>query len=241
MYMCFDAKTSLLTFSVSVTTAIYLFYQSFKDRSKNSKFFSVVIIFIGLMQLLEFFIWSNQTCDNTNHNLSLLILVLITLQPIVGLNYYNYLFKSFNQHYVTMYSIIYGLFTFYILNYLKKIKQCSRPTKESCRLHWDSFKKLVTLFSKQSCWLFFLLYFGPQLLMGFDLIKNKTNVVIKYPVRHFFLPVTFLATLFYVCYERNLLKKMVLNPSIYLEHTDAWGSMWCFMAAFLGIISILKL
>ena len=241
MYMCFDAKTSLLTFSVSVTTAIYLFYQSFKDRSKNSKFFSVVIIFIGLMQLLEFFIWSNQTCDNTNHNLSLLILVLITLQPIVGLNYYNYLFKSFNQHYVTMYSIIYGLFTTYILKHLKKIKQCSRPTKESCRLHWDSFKKFVTLFSKISCWLFFILYFGPQLLMGFDLIKNKTNTVMKYPIRHFFLPVTFLATLFYVCYERNLLKKMVLDPSIYLEHTDAWGSMWCFMAAFLGIISILKI
>ena len=239
--MCFDAKTSLLTFSVSVTTAIYLFYQSFKDRSKNSKFFSVVIILIGLMQLLEFFIWSNQTCDNTNHNLSLLILVLITLQPIVGLNYYNYLFKSFDQHYVTMYSIIYGLFTTYILKHLKKIKQCSKPTKESCRLHWDSFKKFVTLFSKQSCWLFFILYFGPQLLMGFDLIKNKTNTVMKYPIRHFFLPVTFLATLFYVCYERNLLKKMILDPSIYLEHTDAWGSMWCFMAAFLGIISILKL
>tara|TARA_B100001063_G_C16777756_1_gene567178 strand:+ start:9232 stop:9951 length:720 start_codon:yes stop_codon:yes gene_type:complete len=239
--MCFDAKTSLLTFFVSVTTAIYLFYQSFKAKTKNSKFFSVVIILIGLMQLLEFFIWRNQTCDNTNHNLSLLILVLITLQPIVGLNYYNYLYKSFNQHYVTMYSIIYGLFTTYILKHLKKIKQCSRPTKESCRLHWDSFKKFVTLFSKQSCWLFFILYFGPQLLMGFDLIKNKTNTVMKYPIRHFFLPVTFLATLFYVCYERNLFKKMVLDPSIYLEHTDAWGSMWCFMAAFLGIISILKI
>ena len=239
--MCFDAKTSLLTFFISISTAMYLFYKSFKNKNNNGKFFSVVIILIGLMQLLEFFIWSNQTCDNTNHILSLLILVLITIQPIIGLNYYNYLFKSFNQNYVTIYSIIYSFFLFYILNYLKKIKQCSKPTKQSCRLHWNSFKNFILLFSKQSCWFFFILYFGPQLLMFFDLVKNKTNTVMKYPIRHFFLPITFLATLFYVCYEKNLFKKMVIDPTIYLKHTDAWGSMWCFMAAFLGIISILKI
>jgi hypothetical protein len=238
--MCFDAKTSLLTFSVNVTTAIYLFYQSFKDKSKIGKFLSVVVILIGLMQLLEFFIWRNQKCNNTNHNLSLLILVLIPLQSIVSLNYYNHLYESFNQHYVTMYSIMYGLFTIYILKHLKEIKQCSKPTKESCRLHWDSFKNFVTLFSTQSTWLFFILYFGPHMLMYYDLI-NKTKDVMKYPVRHFFLPVTFLVTLFYVCYERNLFKKMVLDPSIYLDHVDVWGSMWCFMAAFFGIVSILKI
>ena len=72
--MCFDAKTSLLTFFISMSTAMYLFYKSFKIKTKMVNF-SVVIILIGLMQLLEFFIWSNQHCDNINHILSLLILV----------------------------------------------------------------------------------------------------------------------------------------------------------------------
>ena len=240
--MCFDANTSLLVFSVNVASAIYLFYQSIKDKSKNSKFFSVFVILIGIMQLLEFFIWRNQNCDVTNHNLSLLILVILTLQSSVGLNYYNHLYESFNQRYVTMYSIVYGLCTIYVLKHINKIKQCSKPTKESCRLRWDSLKNFETLFSTSFKWLIYILYVGPWLLMYYDLIINHTKDVTKYPIRHLFLPVTFLASFFYVCYhERNLFKKILLNPSIYLEYSYLWGSMWCFMAAFLGIVCILKI
>ena len=89
--MCFDAQTSLATFSISILTSSYLYYLSLKEKSKNGKLFSATIILIGLMQLLEYFIWKNQECNMTNHNLSLLVLVLITIQPILGLNYYNYL------------------------------------------------------------------------------------------------------------------------------------------------------
>ena len=238
--MCFDAQTSLATFSISILTSSYLYYLSLKEKSKNGKLFSVTIILIGLMQLLEYFIWKNQECNMINHNLSLLVLVLITIQPILGLNYYNYLFKSFNQTLVIVYSFVYIFLTTYIIKKLNKIKQCSKPTKESCRLHWDSFKKFVKYFPKNICLIFFVLYFGPQLLMFFDLIKNHTKDVIKFPVRHVFLPLTFLITLVYVSMQKSITKKMLTEPTIYLEHTDAWGSMWCFMAVFLGIVSVLK-
>ena len=238
--MCFDAQTSLATFSISILTSSYLYYLSLKEKSKNGKLFSATIILIGLMQLLEYFIWKNQECNMINHNLSLLVLVLITIQPILGLNYYNYLFKSFNQTLVIVYSFVYIFLTTYIIKKLNKIKQCSKPTKESCRLHWDSFKKFVKYFPKNICLIFFVLYFGPQLLMFFDLIKNHTKDVIKFPVRHVFLPLTFLITLVYVSMQKSITKKMLTEPTIYLEHTDAWGSMWCFMAVFLGIVSVLK-
>lgn len=239
--MCFDAQTSLATFSISILTSSYLYYLSLKEKSKNGKLFSATIILIGLMQLLEYFIWKNQECNMTNHNLSLLVLVLITIQPILGLNYYNYLFKSFNQTLVIVYSFVYIFLTTYIIKKLNKVKQCSKPTKESCRLHWDSFKKFVKYFPKNICLLFFVLYFGPQLLMFFDLIKNHTKDVIKFPIRHIFLPLTFLITLVYVSMQKSITKKMLTEPTIYLEHTDAWGSMWCFMAVFLGIVSVLKI
>lgn len=239
--MCFDAQTSLSTFSISILTSSYLYYLSLKEKSKNTRFFSIVIILIGLMQLLEYFIWKNQECNMTNHSLSLLVLVLITIQPILGLNYYNYLFKSFNQTMVIVYSFAYIILTTCIIKKLNKVKQCSKPTKESCRLHWDSFKKFVKHFPKNIILLFFVLYFGPQLLMGFDLMKNHTKDILKYPIRHGFLPITFLITLVYVSMQKSITKKMLIEPTIYLEHTDAWGSMWCFMAVFLGIVSVLKI
>lgn len=240
--MCFDAQTSIATFSISILTSSYLYYSSLKEKSKNTRFFSIVIILIGLMQLLEYFIWKNQECTMTNHHLSLLVLVLITMQPILGLNYYNYLFKSFNQTMVIVYSITYIFLTTYIIKKLNNVKQCSKPTKESCRLHWDSFKKFVTYFPKKIIFLYiFVLYFGPQLLMGFDIFKNQTKDILKYPIRHGFLPITFLITLIYVSIQKSITKKMLIDPTIYLEHTYAWGSMWCFMAVFLGIVSILKI
>jgi len=239
--MCFDAQTSIITFSISILTSSYLYYLSLKEKSKNTRFFSIVIILIGLMQLLEYFIWKNQSCNTVNHNLSLLVLVLITIQPILGLNYYNYLFKSFNQTFVIVYSFAYLYFTTYIIKKLNNIKQCSKPTKKSCRLHWDSFKKFVSHFPKHIILLFFVLYFGPQLLIGFDIFKNHTKDILKYPIRYTFLPITFFITLIYVSMQKSLTKKMLIDPTIYLEHTDAWGSMWCFMAVFLGIVSILKI
>ena len=83
--MCFDANTSLATFSISFLSAAYLY----NKNNKLDKFLAVVTILIGLMQLLEFFIWRNQQCSQINHMLSLLIIVLLTIQPILGVNYYN--------------------------------------------------------------------------------------------------------------------------------------------------------
>lgn len=239
--MCFDASTSITTFSISLTTATYLYY--IEKNNKNNKFFAVVLFLIGLMQLLEFFLWKNQSCNYNNHVFSLLILVLITLQPIIGMNYYSYLFKPtlFNKQLVLIYSILYTIFTSYILSKLNKVKLCSKPTKKSCRLNWDSFNKLSKTFPRYIALLFFGFYFGPQLLMGVDMFINNKKDILKYPIRHAFLPFTFLVTLIYVCNKQDIFKKFAIDPSVYLEYTDVWGSMWCFMAAFLGIIGLFNI
>lgn len=142
--MCFDASTSIATFSISLITSTYLYY--IEKNNKNNKFWAVITFLIGLMQLLEFFLWKNQNCNFNNHIFSLLILVLITLQPIVCLNYYNYLFKPtiFNKPFVIGYSILYAIFSLYILIKLNKFKLCSKPTKN----HVDLIGILLTNYRK---------------------------------------------------------------------------------------------
>lgn len=238
--MCFDATTSIITFSISILSSIYLF--KMEKNNKNNKFFSIVLVLIGLMQLLEYFLWKNQKCEIINHYLSLLIIVLITLQPILGINYYIYLFNKtiFNKNFVFIYCILYILLSLYILNKLNSKKLCSKPTSKSCRLNWDAFDKLAKNFPRYFGLSFFILYFTPQLLILYDLIINHTSDIYNYPIRHTFLPLTFLSTLFYVCYKQNIFKKFIFDPTIYLHYTDVWGSMWCFMSAFLGLVGILK-
>jgi len=213
-----------------------------EKNNKNNKFFSISLVLIGLMQLLEYFLWKNQTCNSINHNLSLLIIVLITLQPILAINYYIYLFDKsiFNKNFVFIYSILFLTLALYVLSKLNNKKLCSKPTSKSCRLNWDAFDKLSKDFPIHIGLTFFILYITPQILILYDLIINHTNDVYKYPIRHAFLPLTFLSTLIYVCYKQNIFKKFILDPVIYLHYTDVWGSMWCFMAAFLGLIGIFK-
>lgn len=239
--MCFDATTSITTFSITLVTSTYLYY--IEKNNKNNKFWAVITFLIGLMQLLEFFLWKNQNCNFNNHIFSLLILVLITLQPIVCLNYYNYLFNPtiFNKPFVIGYSILYAIFSLYILIKLNKFKLCSKPTKKSCRLNWDSFNKLSKEFPRYIGLFFCVFYFIPPLLIGIDMFINNKKNIFKYPIRHAFLPVTFLITFIYVCIKHNIFKKIITNPFIYLENIDIWGSMWCFMAVFLGIICMFNI
>ena len=233
--MCFNAPTSMITFAVGLSSCIYLY--NMEKNNKSNKFCAIVIFLIGLMQLLEFFLWKNQSCNLKNHIFSLLILVIITSQPIVIINYYNYLFKPtlFNTPSVIGYSILYTVLSIYILNKLNKFKLCSRPTQKSCRLNWDVFNKLSVKFPIYIKVLFFLFYFGSPVLVGLDAFKNNNLEISKYPIRYAFLPVTFLITLIFICIKKNIV------PVNYLEYTDIWGSMWCFMAVFLGIIGILKI
>ena len=233
--MCFNAPTSIITFAISLSSCVYLY--NIEKKNKTNKFCAIVIILIGLMQLLEFFLWKNQSCNLKNHIFSLLILVIITLQPIVIINYYNYLFKPtlFNTPSVIGYSILYTVLSIYILNKLNKFKLCSRPTQKSCRLNWDVFNKLGTKCQTFIKLLYIFFYFIPLWLVALDAFKNNNLEISKYPIRYAFLPVTFLVTLIFVCIKKNI------NPINFFQYSDIWGTMWCFMAVFLGIVAILKI
>lgn len=253
--MCFDAKTSLITFTISLACFCYLLNRGLKTKNKNDIFLSIVTILIGLMQLIEFFLWSNQTCNNINHYFSLLVILVLFLQGTVTNLFYLKLYPNdsfFSKNFVKSIIFIYSIFIIYVLYYLNTYNLCSKPSSKSCRLIWDSFVKLNYPKNSFLYILFLCFYFFMFLILLINSIYSKNTLFTRYPLRYSFLFITFIISTIYVLftsyfYEEiyifirngnfsNLFKKIVL-----LSSNDVFGSVWCFLCVFVGIIGILKI
>jgi hypothetical protein len=241
--MCFNQTTSLTAFTISLICFIYLLYYGIKKNNKYDIFAAIVTIVIGLMQLLEFFLWRSQNCSQTNHNLSLLIIVLLYLQCIIGPISATLLFSSIKGNYLSYFvialCIIFSIITFYALKWLNKEHLCSRPTKNSCRLAWapyvafqKSLKGFLYFLSFSS--LYSILFYYSFLIGFFNFNNNFTKISInfeplKYPIRYLFLPITYLLSVLYAFYYEGK------------NYIDILGSFWCFSAVAFGIISCLHI
>ena len=240
--MCFDSTTSAITFSITTLSAIYLYNRGYKTNNKNDKFFSLLVLLIGFMQLIEYFIWKNQNCNSKNHFFSILIIVLLTIQPILCYNWYYYLHKNItglSYNLVLLYSIVFFCYNAYLINWLNQSSLCSKPTKRSCRLNWDPFTKLTNI--EPYFYLWGILYFIPWFSMFFDIYNFNNKAFKKYPLRHIFIPITFFFSVLYILKQNNDIMKFIKNPLIFTKHIDIWGSLWCFSAIFLGIVGILEI
>ena len=253
--MCFDAKTSLITFTISAVYFLYLLNRGLKTKNKNDIFVSIITISIGLMQLIEFFLWSNQECNIINHIFSLLIIVVLFLQGTVANLLYLKLYPTYSflsKNFIKTIIFIYFVFVIYILYYLNTYNLCSKPSSNSCRLVWDSFVKLNYSKNGFLLILFLFFYFLMFLFIFINSIYSKNTLLTKYPFRYSFLFITFIIASIYVLitsyfYEEisifmqngnfsNLFKKILL-----LSSNDVFGSVWCFLCVFIGIIGILKI
>ena len=85
--MCWSAPVSLATFLTSIFMCVYLYYRNLP----NDRPLALWIAWFALMQLFEFFMWR----DMQNHALTAkLSLISVVLQPLVlaaGLYYYYYI------------------------------------------------------------------------------------------------------------------------------------------------------
>jgi len=235
--MCFNATTSMITFLISSVCSSLLLYTGITENNKNDLLYSSVVILIGLMQLIEYFLWKNQNCNKINHMFSLLIIVLLFLQGLVITIVYYFLYPNkrfFSKQYVFYFLLLYTIFTSYLLYYLNQTMLCSKPLKNSCRLCWAPYTFLI----KNNIFLLIthiLFYFTTGSIVAIELFINRKH---QYLIRSLFLPVTFiLSYLFVIFNEMN--KKF--NPILFLNYSDVFGSLWCFMAVFLGFVAILHI
>lgn len=252
--MCFNAKTSLITFTISAVCFLYLFNRGLKTKNKNDVFLSILTILIGLMQLIEFFLWRNQDCNIINHYFSLSIIVVLFLQATITNLVYLKLYPSdsfFSKNFVKSIIFIYLIFLIYVLYCLNTFNLCSKPSSNSCRLVWDSFVKL-NYENNLAFILFLCFYFFMFFILLVNSIYSKNTLFTKYPLRYSILPITFIIASIYVLITSHFYKEIYIflqNGNFYnlfkktllLSSNDVFGSVWCFLCVFVGIIGILKI
>ena len=104
--MCFNSNTSVVAFIISVACSIYLYMNGINTNSKCYLRFSAIVFLIGSMQLVEYFLWENQGCNNMNHIFSLFIMVTLTLQGMILCTIYYYIYPIFQELMILPYMVL---------------------------------------------------------------------------------------------------------------------------------------
>jgi len=227
--MCFNSTTSLVTFIISITFSTLLLSLGIIKNQKTKILNSVISYLIGLMQLIEYFLWKNQKCYSlVNHYFTLSIPFILFLQPVVTSLFALFLFKPIINIYIVILFILiicYTIYEIYLLNYLNKnYILCSVPSKKNCRLMWDMDRIFIytTLKNKLLGTLFYLFYSAIIFLLIFIYIKKNNN---NYGL--IFLFITWIIAHFYNFITKGKSKSYV------------FGSVWCFLAVFFPAICLI--
>jgi hypothetical protein len=208
--MCYSATTSLLTFVVMAISTIYLINRNYP----NDIWFSIIFISAGLMQLVEYFMWKDQSCGLTNHLSTISAFLILLIQPLatlLGAYYFGDLVFDRKKLYpiIWIYGIIIGIIAIIGINYGRKNRLCSLPN--GIHLDWDISK----LFGgKMLIYIFFFLYYA----MFFILLLSK-----PWYLGFIIATMLFGSILFSVFF--------IKNPS--------WKSLWCWIVNFIPIIYII--
>ena len=205
--MCYSATISLLTFFAMAISTIFLMYRNYP----NDRWFAIVFISAGIMQLVEYFMWRNQYCGRMNHLATIGAFLILLIQPIatiIGEYFFGNLVinKKKLLPIIWIYGIIIGILAIIGINYGMKNRLCSLPNGK--HLDW-SISKLFG--GKIGIYVFFFLYYAIFLLL---LLSRPWYF-------GFIIAIMLLGTLFFI-----------KNPS--------WKSIWCWIVNFIPIVYIIK-
>lgn len=211
--MCYSEQISLLTFGVMLLSSVYII----KRKQPNDRWFAIIFLLAGVMQLLEYFMWSDQKCGRTNEIATIIAFVLLMLQP-VGLIGGAYQFgnlsidKKLLLPILIIYAIVFGSQIANSLGYIKSkgIKLCSTP--DGRHLSWG----LQKVFGRSEIIsiLLMVLYYGSVviLLFGRPILPS------------IFVGAMLVGTLLF---------------SVFIVRNPSWKSFWCWTVNFIPMLYIL--
>lgn len=208
--MCYNPSISLITFSVMAISIIFLIYRNYP----NDRWFSIIFISAGVMQLIEYFMWRNKSCRFANHLATLSAFLLLLIQPIatiIGAYFFGNLLIDRKKllPIIWIYGIIIGIIAIIGIKSGMKNRLCSLPNGK--HLDWN----IAKLFGgKKVIYLFLFLYFA----MFFLLLLSRPWYL------GFIIAIMLIGTLVFSVF-------FIKNPS--------WKSLWCWTVNFIPIVYII--
>jgi hypothetical protein len=219
--MCFNKEVSLLAFIVALIIACKLLInetsgseqRSYDDDSK--KMAGLYLLFLALMQFLEFFMWIFLKNKSMNKIISYLIPIVIFFQAlsmyIGGLTLDLGLNKS-EKISSTVFMIIFGLITFYILMNHSKLTTINN----SCKLKWNIMNN-----SGSAATLYFFAYIIVILINCYHAYKGPELVGIVIG-----------------CFALSMIYGKLMGDQNSLANN---GSLWCFAAVIVSMFYFIAL
>ena len=205
--MCFSAEASIISYIIGTISSLYLLINGDKYDKQIGLF---CLVFVQ-MQLLEFFMWIDQSCQNTNYYASILVNLILLLQPlsiIIG----AILFKTTSIPSILLIlclilNLIITILTIYQISNNKK-NLCSKHINNGY-LEWDNINKITNLE--------YILYFLFMFII-WPFMKNKKGLIV------------------FIFGIISLLFGM--NNGLKFNFAQ-WESKWCFFSVSLPVIIIL--
>jgi len=140
--MCYSKSLSLKSFLFGIISSIYLYINNNNNSSysfNENKTIALFFSFVSLMQLVEYFLWSDLKCTGINQTTSKIGILLNHFQPVVLLLislFYLESNKSLDLNIIILINIIYSIYVIYVYKrFLDEKNFCVKPNKKG-HLDW---------------------------------------------------------------------------------------------------------
>ena len=169
--MCITKEVSLSVFLTCTISCIYLYQRN----NINDRWIAILFGYIGIMQLLEYFMWKDQDCKGLNQKATKISIYFILLQPIVSFVVAYIMTNGKIPNWLYMITIIYIIYVIPTLYSKLEDNQCTKPCNGSdFGLNWawtdiDIGKRNIR--GTFVWFVFFLALISPLLLM-----KKNENI-----------------------------------------------------------------
>jgi len=155
--MCITKEVSLITFTLCTVASIHLYQRN----NLNDRFVAYIFGYIGIMQFLEYLMWTDQECSGLNQIASFLAFYHVIFQPIIILLLIYFLVT---KNIPIIICLIFLAHILYVIPELYKNfnkNECSKPCPGSkIGLSWDWAYNTLIVWS-----VFFLSLATPFLLL----------------------------------------------------------------------------
>lgn len=148
--MCWNKEVSIATFVLAIIGVIYLY----KRNGPNDRWVAIFAATVAMIQLAEFFMWSDTSCGTINKYASMFALLILAMEPLMnmigGIYFSTTPYKSILKYMLLAY-ILFIIFYFLTQIYRKETVWCgtsacppnpinSFAIDKGCNLEWYFLK-----------------------------------------------------------------------------------------------------